>query len=135
MKIPVSLQYALTRGNNRYLLKNLNREVFTKDPANTFGRNTAMDLGWLRKRSVYPVTSKDGSTVLVATKLSRGRITKRRGKKSGLTSKVVTVGTAEYDGIKSLGKKVCVYELWKINRAKKALKRGKRLAATAEENN
>ena len=135
MKIPVSLQYALTRNNNRYLVKNLNGQVFTADPSNVFGRNTALDIGMLRKNSKFLVTSKDNSKTLVSSKVTRGRITKRRGKKSGLSSAKVTVSVAEFGTIKSMGKKSCLYQLWKVNRSKKAQRRARRIAARAEETN
>ena len=135
MKIPVSLQYALTRNNNRYLVKNLNGQVFTADPSNVFGRNTASDIGMLRKNSKFLVTSKDNSKTLVSSKVTRGRITKRRGKKSGVSSAKVTVSVAEFGSIKSMGKKRCLYQLWKVNRSKKAQRRARRIAARAEETN
>lgn len=134
MKVPVLLQYALTRNNNCYLVKNLNNQVFSKDPANVFGRNTAFDHGMLRERDSYLVASKDKSKVIVGKKKSTGRITKRRGKKSCLSAKRVTFTSEEFTTIKTLGRKHCPYVYWKVVRAEKARRRGRRLAANAEKN-
>lgn len=131
MKVPRNLQYALTRNCNRYRLKNLNGQIFTTDPANVFGRNTAKDVGLLRKRTRYVVAGEEGKVNLV-TKVSSKRVTKRKGKRSQRTSACTTVSQKEYASVKSMGSKACKYALWKATRVKKAVKRAAKIAA--EEN-
>ena len=132
MKVPQNLQYALTRNNNRYLVKNLNRENFSRDPANVFGRNTAKDVGMLRDTARYYVTEKDSSKVTVVTKRRRGRVTKRKGKRSQMSASVVTTTRADFTNLGDLKGRVCPYVLWKLNRAKKAQRRAQKLASMAE---
>jgi len=132
MKVPLNLQYALTRNNNRYLVKNLNSQNFSRDPANVFGRNTAMDIGMLRDTARYYTTQKDSSKLTVVTKRRRGRVTKRKGKRSQMTASMVTQTTKDFTNLGDLKGKVCPYVLWKLNRAKKAQRRAEKLNAMAE---
>ena len=130
MKVPLNLQYALTRNCNKYLVKNLNRQVFTRDPANVFGRNSAMDVGVLRKKTVFAEVNDDKVTVVSHRRT--GRVTRRRNKKSGLNSQVRTVTRRELKSLKSLGGKLCRMELWKVNRLRRAQRRAQRISAMEE---
>ena len=131
MKVPLNLQYALTRNNSRYLVKNLNNQYFTKDPSNVFGRNTARDVGLLRKRARYVVSGEDNKLALVV-KGTRGRVLKRKGKRSQLSAPNTTVDKRDYTSLKNMGSRACKYMLWKITRTRRAQKRAVRLAS--EEN-
>ena len=128
MKVPLNLQYALTRNCSRYRLKNLNSQIFSKDPANIFGRSTAKDVGLLRKRARYVETGEEGKLRLV-TKSTRGRVVKRKGKKSQRSSRVTSVSQKDYASLKNIGGQACKYLLWKITRTQRALKRAAKIAA------
>jgi len=132
MKVPLNLQYALTRNCNRYLVKNLNSETFSKDPANVFGRNTAKDVGLLRKTARYCVANKDNTKLTAVTKRSRGRVTKRKGKRSQISATQVSHVRAEFNNVGDLKGSVCPYVLWKLNRAKRAQRRAQKLASMSE---
>merc|ERR1719322_1989262 len=128
MKVPLNLQYALTRNCSRYRLKNLNSQIFTKDPANVFGRNTPKDVGLLRKKARYVVSGEEGKLNLV-TKVTCKRVVKRKGKKSQRKAPCTCVSQKEWTSIKSMGGKACTYVLWKVTRAKKAARRAAKIAA------
>lgn len=131
MKVPLSLQYALTRNHNRYLVKNLNKQVFTKDPANVFGRFTARDVGLLRGKARYVEPNADNSKLVLVTKRRRGRVTKRKGKRSQVTAPHTSVSRKEFTSVKDMGSKACRVVLWKIVRAKRAQRRASKIAALA----
>jgi len=128
MKVPQNLQYALTRNNNRYLVKNLNRQTFTRDPSNVFGRNTAMDIGQLRKRRMFFEANKDNTSLVVVSQRRQGKVTKRRKKRSGLNAKVTVTARREAKSLGDLGGKVCRMGLWKLNRLRRAQRKAKQMA-------
>jgi hypothetical protein len=114
------------------LVKNLNNQNFSRDPANVFGKNTAKDVGMLRDTARYYVTEKDSSKVTVVTKRRRGRVTKRKGKRSQMSASQVTKTSGDFANVGDLKGKVCHFVLWKLNRAKKAQRRAQKLASMAE---
>ena len=89
-----------------------------------------MDVGLLRKKTVFAEVNDENVTVV--SHRTTGRVTRRRNKKSGLNSRVRNVSRRELKSLKSLGRKLCTMELWKINRTRRAVRRAQRISAMEE---
>merc|ERR1719469_507495 len=118
MKVPLTLQYALTKNNSSYLNRNLNRERFCNDRFSVFGRYTQKDCGHLRSVAKYVTTSDDNSKLVVVTKRTAGRITKRTGCNAPNTK----VTRADTKAQNATGRGACKHSVWRAKRVEKVRK-------------
>jgi hypothetical protein len=126
MKVPQNLQHMLTRNNNRFLNKNLNGEIFTSDLYNVSSRQSPKDLGYLRKKSNRVETTEDNKGLVRVTKRQRGRIVKRKEKKSS-SKGVEVVFTRKPDSLRNPGS-CCHFVAIKARRLNKARQRALKFA-------
>ena len=122
MKVPLTLQYALTQYNSSYLNRNLNNERFCTDRFSVYGRYTQKDCGLLRTRAKYVTTSDDHSKLVVVSKRTAGRITKRKGKRSGCNAPSTKVTRADTKAQNATGRGACKHMVWRAKRVEKARK-------------
>ena len=128
MKVPRNLQYTLTKNCNRFLVRNLNGEIFTNDPFRVFNRNTAKDQGFLGNTGKYLEVGKENKSLVLVTKKQTKRITKRKGKRSSRKSTVTTVTKTDTQVPNSLGSTKCCGQVFREKRVEKARKRALVLA-------